>query len=267
VRCSVIWFGSDDLRRALEDRIEHLFGQLSGRSILLTWMIRAEQGRPQVEKYIVTEAEGGNAVDGATVFQDREVRVEGDLAQHDDEPQVCQQLQLTLKIRPAIAQLEGRRLVARRRAVPGGGNPGIGKAQTVVRGRALGPGGETGAVQSAVQEVTGTVSGKHTSGTISAMCGRSQAKNQHPGGRVAERRHGLTPVVPFQEGAPFDGRDFAAMADKTRAFFTLHNLAIEADKSIGSEIFAGIGHENIMTPEPGRSRSVPGSTWKVKEIH
>jgi len=109
-------------------------------------MIRAEQGRAQVEKHFVTEPESGQAVDLPAFFQDGEVSVEGDLAQHDDESQVRQQLQLTFKIRPAIPQLEGRWLVAGGSAVSGGGNPRIRQTQAVVRASALRLGREAGAV-------------------------------------------------------------------------------------------------------------------------
>ena len=128
----------------------------------------------------------------------------------------------------------------------GGGNPGIGQMQAVGRAPALGPGREAGSVQNAVQEVAGTISGKHTSCSISAMCGRRQTKNQHPGRRVAERGHGLAPVVPVEKSAAFGNRDFAAMTEETGAFFALYNFPIENDKTLVTEKVSRYRHEIIM---------------------
>ncbi len=121
---------------------------------------------------------------------------------------------------------------------------------------------EAGAVQRAIEEVAGTISRKHASSPIGAMCGRSQAKDQHPGPGIAEGRHGLAPVVPCEVGAPFAGCDLLAVAQQTRAFFTLHNFAIESDKTGMAENFVWNRHEIIMTSGPGPASEQAGNSDK-----
>ena len=85
-RCSGSWSGSDKFRGAREDIIQHGLSQLSGRSVLLARVVRAEQGGAQAAvQHVVTEAEIGETLDLAAVLQDAQVRIEGDFPQRDDD--------------------------------------------------------------------------------------------------------------------------------------------------------------------------------------
>jgi len=111
-----------------------------------------------------------------------------------------------------------------------GCNPGVMEPKAVLDASAIGLGSEPGFVQGPVQEVTGTISGKHTSSTISTMCPRGQPKNQQARGTIAEGRHGFTPVFPVAERAPFGGGDFAAVPDQPLAPLALDNFPVICDK-------------------------------------
>jgi hypothetical protein len=91
-------------------------------------------------------------------------------------------------------------------------------------------GSEPGFVQGPVQEVTGTISGKHTSSTISTMCPGGQPKNQQARRTVPKGGYRFTPVFPVEECAPFGSGDFAAVLDQPRAPLTIDNFPVICDK-------------------------------------
>jgi hypothetical protein len=70
-------------------------------------------------------------------------------------------------------------------------------------------------MQDSVQNFAGTVAGEHASRTVRTMSPRCQSQNQHPRGRVAERRHGLAPICLAAVGAALQLRDFCRMLTQT----------------------------------------------------
>jgi hypothetical protein len=109
-------------------------------------------------------------------------------------------------------------------------DPRIKQLKAIIRAAALGPGGKSRPVKGSVEEVTGTISGEHTSCSISTMRTGRQAKNQQPGRSIAERLDGFTPVVPIEKCAAFDDSDFVAVGDQAGAELALHHLPIQRDK-------------------------------------
>lgn len=116
------------------------------------------------------------------------------------------------------------------RTVSRRGHPRIAKFQAVVYASALGLRCEARPVQRAVEEVTGTISGKHTSNTISTMCSRRQAENEQACQRIAERRYRLPPVILVNVSAPLRGRNCLAMLNQARAPLAFNNLLVQRDK-------------------------------------
>ena len=57
VRCSGIWSGSDNLRGANENSVQHRLRQFAGGSVLLARMIRAQQMRNELVQHIMAEPE------------------------------------------------------------------------------------------------------------------------------------------------------------------------------------------------------------------
>ena len=167
--------------------------------------------RSGTELPVVTEDEGRTAGDHAVGFQDIQVDVEGDLAEGDDHLQVGQQFQLALEVGTAVAQFLWRGFVAGRGAMGGGGDVEIVQGQAVVAGNAGGAGGETGLVEDPVEDVAGAVAGEHATRSVGTVSARRESQNQDTGGRVAEGRHGESPVGLVAVGAALELRDFRRM--------------------------------------------------------
>ncbi len=112
-------------------------------------------------------------------------------------------------------------------------DPGIRELKAVLGVLAHWLGSKSCLVEGSVQEVTGTISSKHTSSTISTMCSRRQTKNHQPRRDVTERRNRFTPVVPVEVCPAFRNRDFPRVVNQTRAALTFHYLPIQRDKVSG----------------------------------
>ncbi|HTA42380.1 MAG TPA: hypothetical protein VK789_08035 [Bryobacteraceae bacterium] len=176
------------------------------------------------------KAEIGDTSDRAMALQYGKVGIESDLSQNHNYPNVSQQIQFPFEIRPAITKFLWPRFVAGRRTVDRSGNPGIVQFKTVISASALRLRSKTGFMKGSVEEVTGTISSEHTSSTISTMCSRRQAKDQEPSGRITERRHRSTPVIPIEVRPTLSRGDFAAVRDETRAALALYNFPQQRGK-------------------------------------
>jgi len=138
-------------------------------------MIRTQQGwRQPVVQNVVPEPDSPEAARP-------DVGVHRNLPQHHNQLQVAQQLQFAVQKASAGPQLLGQRLIVRRSAVGRGCNPDVPQFQSIVGRQALRLRREARPMQSPEKEVAGTVAGKHTSSTISAMRARSEAQNEQPG--------------------------------------------------------------------------------------
>lgn len=195
-------------------------------------MKRAEQGGEYVGvKRAVSEWKIAKAVDCAALFQDAQVRVESDFPQRDDNLNVGEQFQFTLEEWTAVAQFVGCWAIAGWRTVRGGGDPGVVKLKAVLCMAAFRLRSEPGAIQRAVQKVTGTISGEHTSSSIGTMSAGRQTEDQQPGRDIAERRHRFPPVIPVKISAPPRNRDTAAVGNQAWTPLAGHDLPIEGDQA------------------------------------
>ena len=93
----------------------------------------------------------------------------------------------------------------------GCGDVGIDQAKAVAPRRAQRLRGEASVVENAIQQVAGAVTGENTTRAIGSVGGGRESQYQQLRIGVAERRDGLTPVVPITIGAPFDLRDLRAV--------------------------------------------------------
>lgn len=115
--------------------------------------------------------------------------------QRNHHPKLGEILELTIQERSAVGAFVWSGFVGRRCTFDRRRDPRICEFQTVVFVDALWLIGETGPVQASIQPVAGPVTGEHTSGAVGTVCGRSKPNNHQAGGRVAEARNALAPVV------------------------------------------------------------------------
>src|SRR5579864_3504481 len=102
--------------RALENRSHHIPGKLSGRCVLLAWVVGADQERVAfacLMLHVVREAKGTAAGDLSLVLKHRQVGVESQTAERHYHLQILEQLQFSLQEWAAVADLFGKRLVVR----------------------------------------------------------------------------------------------------------------------------------------------------------
>src|SRR5579871_3745132 len=99
---------------------------------------------------MVAEQEVRAARDEASLFENRQKKIEGDTAQRHHHAEVRKEVQFGVEPRTAVAQFRGSRLVIGRRAVSGGGDPRIEQLQAVLSRTALGLRCEAGLVKYAI---------------------------------------------------------------------------------------------------------------------
>ena len=61
---------------------------------------------------------------------------------------------------------------------------------------------------------------------MSAMCSGSQAQDEKPGTRVAERWHRLTPISPIAIGAPLYFRHFRAILQQPGTSLAVNDFGV-----------------------------------------
>lgn len=103
-------------------------------------------------------------------------------------------------------------------------DPGIAQNKAVAHRIAFRLRCETGPIERAVEKFTGTISGKHATGTVSSVGAGREANDEEAGVRIAERGHRFAPVLPVVPGAAFGHGYSAAMVGETRTFFARDDL-------------------------------------------
>jgi len=151
-------------------------------------------------------------------------------AEADDDAQVAKLGDLALQERPAGVALRWERVVARRRALHGGGDPCAAQLQPVAAmiGRRLV--GEAGAMHRPVQPVARAVTGEHPPGAVGAVRGGGQSEHEHARLRVAEAGHAATPVVVVAVGGALDHADLLPPSHQAGADAARGDLAGHAAK-------------------------------------
>ena len=98
--------------------------------------------------------------------QMRQIAVEGDLAQADDDADASEGVDLGGEVAGAVANLLRERLVAGRGASNDGADPGMAELEAVISGDGAVFGGEAEVVEDGVHEVAGAVTGEGAAGAV-----------------------------------------------------------------------------------------------------
>jgi len=146
-----------------------------------------------------------------------QVGVEGDLAEGDDDAEVGEGGEFTVGERGAVGELGGKRLVVRRGAADGGGDPEVVEGESVVAVCGAGLRGEAESVKDGVHEVSGGVSGERASGAIAAVRSGGESEDEDTGGGISEAGNGMCPVVAREIGSALLAANALTVLDEARA--------------------------------------------------
>ena len=105
------------------------------------------------------------------------------------------QCQFTLQERAASVEFLWVGLVVWRSTTDWGCDAAVGQLETVSGGERGWLGGESGLVECAKEEVSGTIAGEHTAGAVGPVGAGSEADKQYFGVEGAKRRHWSSPVI------------------------------------------------------------------------
>jgi len=139
-----------------------------------------------------------------------------DLAEHDDDSEIREQVELASEERAAARELRRRRPIARRCAPGGGRDVDIRQSKAIVARDRRGLVREAGGVERAVEPIAALVAREDASRPIAPVRRRREADHEKAGGRIAEPGNGSPPVRPIAEARDPFARDAFAVGHQTR---------------------------------------------------
>ena len=145
----------------------------------------------------------GFAPNDAGVEEVREVAIEGNSAEADDDADAGQGLNLAGQVSSAIADLLRQGLVSRWSTADDGGDPGVAQLEAIVAMDGARLGGKAKLMQDGIHESAGAVPGEGASGSVGSMSAGGQTENQDAGARVAEAWNRTRPIGLIEVGAAF----------------------------------------------------------------
>lgn len=204
---------SSQFTSAQEDAGEHGAVKAACVGVAQGRVIGGQQMEPVGKQIVRTmrEAVLGFAGNDAGVEQMREIPVEGDLAQADNDANPWQGTHLGGEMFGAVAYLLRLGLISGRGAADDGSNPGMAQLEAVIAGDGTGLCSEAKLVQNRVHEVSRAIAGEGPAGTVSSMGARRETENQNTGARIAKAGNGSRPVGLVKISSPFGLPDTATI--------------------------------------------------------
>ena len=169
--------------------------------------------------------------DVAPIFQRLQISAQGDAAQYQNSSRP-QHFQFANEIGLTIVKLGGKRLIGGRSTAGGGRDVCVVQYEAVTAIKRRGLIGESCRVHCPVQEISGTIAGEHSSGSIGTVSRRRKAEYQQASSRVSEAGHRFAPILPIEECAAFFAGHCFAIAHQARAFPAGDNFFVNLPQRI-----------------------------------
>ncbi len=146
-----------------------------------------------------------------------EVSLEADHSQGHDCANFLKTFEFFQKVRAAMVELFGGRLVVWRRAMNGCGDVAVNELEAVVAIYGMRLIREAKAVQGAIKPISGAVAGEDTTRAIASVSCGCESNDEQPGVQASQTRYGASPVFLIPEAANLFTRDLLAVGRQTRA--------------------------------------------------
>src|SRR3989449_4141926 len=216
----------------LQDVQEHRFGEPSRLRVLLAGMVGREEIRKACREFghgAVRERVCRPECNPAASLQNVEITVPGNLSKSQYGAWL-EQLELALKVRTAAHNFFRQGVVVRRGAAAGSAKVSVVKRQAVIAADGSRLAGKAGAVQQAVEKISGTGAGKHAPGAVgSVSCGR-QGNDEELRARIAKSGDGTSPVRPLADGPALFARCEFAIFHQPWALAAGNNFVVQYAK-------------------------------------
>jgi hypothetical protein len=229
---------------AQEDAGEHGAVEPAGVCVAQGGVVRGQKVEAVGENVIgsVSEAVGRFACDDAGVQKMRQVAVEGDLSETDDDANARKRLDLPGEMRGAVANLLRLRLVAGRGAADDGGDPGVAKFEAIAAVGGAGFAGQAQVVQDGVHEVAGAIAGKGATGAVRSVGAGREAQDEDASAWIAKAGNRARPVGLIKVGAAFGLADALTVFAKARTKFAGDDRFANLQQERRRTLVVGSGH-------------------------
>src|SRR5262252_6136386 len=162
--------------------------------------------------------------------------VPGEGAETENDADIRQGTQFVGEVWQAIVTFLRSRPVGRRGTTDAGTDVAVDQPKAVIAMSGSRLAGEAGTVQSAIEEIAGTVAGEDAAGAVAAVGRRRQTADKNAGRWIAKAGHGASPVFLIAEGGPLLACRLLAPLHQSRA-------ARAGDDALAKVIEAGKFHE------------------------
>ena len=180
----------EELAGCSEDLVKHSGCEAPGKGVLLTRVIRAQEGHPvpKIGSGAMGKSRQGCGQRKAQFFSSFQKSCKGHLPQSDDDPDFIKELNLLQQVGPAVDLFLERGLVLRRSAANDGRDVAVLKSEAIpaVFGSRLVC--KLKPVESSVEPVSAAVSGEQPSRAVSPVRRRCQAHHQEAGPGITKSR-------------------------------------------------------------------------------
>lgn len=207
----------EKFRGAPEDGVEHRARQSSGEGVLLTWMVAAKHPLAVIDADLGAMAEPRfwrDRFSGGA--QERDDRIEADLAKTHEDPCAAQQAKVLFNERPAGGEFRRCRCVVGRGAAARGGDKAIVERQSVTPVNGCGTVGKPERMERFKKPLTAAIPGEHPSGSVRAMGRWGKPDDDETGVVCAEARDGPPPIVFVLKAPGLGPGDRFPPSDKAR---------------------------------------------------
>jgi len=214
------------LPRQFEHSIQHRLGQPSRECVLLAGMVRPDEGDAIFElgRDGVSESRSRPGDRPAQRSAGVEIASEGDLTERDNGPELSKSGEFVQEELLAVVHFTWSRLVSRWRAVDRRRDQAVLQAESVAGMRRMRLVRKARSPECAIEPVSGSISGKHTSRAVGAMSCRSQANDEQFSSPISETRYGSTPVGVRSEASGLFRSDTSPICDQTRTALARHDF-------------------------------------------
>jgi hypothetical protein len=172
--------------------------------------------------------------------------IEGDSPQSNHHLHAIYEPKLAHQISSTVLELAGVRFVSGRGTPHYSGDIRIDEKKPVVAVVRLGLARETETVERLIQPIARTVSGKHPSGTVGTMCGRSKAHDEQSSPRASESGDRFAPIGLIGEPFCLDGLNVLSVFNQTGAHPAIHDLTSELRQTLRGRRRGGLHHPSTL---------------------
>jgi hypothetical protein len=196
----------------------------------------------------------------------RQESLETDTTQGNDDFNTIHETELADQITTTVLELPGERFVTGRGAPRHGSDTGIDEKESIIAAVRFGLAREAETMKRFVQPIARSVTGKHPSRPVGAMCSRCKTDDEQSSPRTSKGRDRFSPIRLMGKSFGFNRLNLLAMSDQTGAQAASHDFTSKLSHTLCSRR-GTFRHHPLRSETSNRfsssSRRVDSTTYRA----